>query len=67
MKEKGIAIAKERLDKLQENLSNISGFLFDRTNGVLQNGKQITIEKYDQILLIMSDILLNQTKRLGSY
>ncbi|MGA9845829.1 MAG: hypothetical protein WBQ25_26305 [Nitrososphaeraceae archaeon] len=50
VKEKGIAIAKEQLDKLQENLSNISGFLFDRTNTVLQNGKQITIEKYDQIL-----------------
>ena len=53
VKEKGIAVAKVRLDKLQDNLSNISGFLFDRTNGVLQNGKQITIEKYDQIVAVV--------------
>jgi hypothetical protein len=54
IKEKGIAILKQRREKLQERLSDIGpGFLFDRTDKVLlKKGDDdiMTISKYDLYL-----------------
>jgi hypothetical protein len=53
VKEKGIAILKQRREKLQDRLSDIGpGFLFDRTDRALLNkGDDImTISKYEQTL-----------------
>jgi hypothetical protein len=55
VKDKGIAILRERRKKLQERLSDIGpGFLFDRTDEALvkkgDNDDIITISKYEQTL-----------------
>jgi hypothetical protein len=53
VKEKGIAILKQRRKKLKDRLSNIGpGFLFDRTNRVLKNSAEdITISMYEEMLI----------------
>jgi hypothetical protein len=53
VREKGIAILKERRLKLQDRLSDIGpGFLFDRTDRALlkKRGNIMTISKYEQTL-----------------
>ena len=54
VKEKGIAVLKERRLKLQDCLSDIGpGFLFDRTDRALLKKREnniMTISKYEQTL-----------------
>ena len=45
-----IIATRKHVNQLRDNLSNINGFLFDRTNDVLPEDKRMTIKEYDKII-----------------
>ena len=67
VKQKGIAILKQRREKLQHRLYDIGpGFLFDRTNEVLKESAKVTmtIPKYEETLIEHSRRIIESDKSI---